>query len=394
MADTRESFHTCQNPNSVYSEDRPFDANSRKLTNESPAEPYQGAAVNQDKTTVHWGRRQLLVNEIEFLSLAMESLLSGPEDKIKKKLIVVFYAGAAPGNHLLLLAEFFPFMKFVLVDPNPFEFNFGSKNFMANFTIRNDMFTLELAAQFLREYNDDDYIRLFMSDIRNVPTEPSIERDMSLQKEIHRVLEPFKSFLKFRPPYFNPKKKNQRFTYLDGEIYSLIWGRSHTSETRLIVDRNSKADRAYDHRHYENQMYYFNKCTRTNCYRHEIRVNGFDHCYDCRAEVFVLDKYCELHPRLVEFAGRLDQVDTVAACVDRINTGLEANIHPVKFTLNLNEELFDGKYIFTHLEHLRRYDNPEALRAIMVPTENRRNGRMNGDNNLEELIGGLDLNRS
>jgi hypothetical protein len=57
----------------------------------------------------HWGQRKLFLNELELLTKYGEE-----ED-------VVLYAGAAPGRHIEHLSrEFFPTLRFVLVDPAPF----------------------------------------------------------------------------------------------------------------------------------------------------------------------------------------------------------------------------------------------------------------------------------
>ena len=36
---------------------------------------------------------------------------------------------------------------------------------------------------------------------------------------------------------------------------------------------------------YEEQMFYFNTVTRVGRYLHEVRAQGIDYCYDCKAEV-------------------------------------------------------------------------------------------------------------
>ena len=57
----------------------------------------------------HWGQRKLFLNELELLT------------KYGEEGDVVVYAGAAPGRHIEHLSkEFFPTLKFVLVDPAPF----------------------------------------------------------------------------------------------------------------------------------------------------------------------------------------------------------------------------------------------------------------------------------
>ena len=58
---------------------------------------------------LHWGQRKLLLSEIQFLAQHL--------DKLK----YVIYAGAAPGNKAFWLSQLFPSIKFILVDPVPFQ---------------------------------------------------------------------------------------------------------------------------------------------------------------------------------------------------------------------------------------------------------------------------------
>lgn len=68
-----------------------------------------------------------------------------------------------------------------------------------------------------------------------------------------------------------------------GDIYLPIWGPITTTESRLIV--TSCEEKEYDNTKYEEQMFYFNTVTRVARYPHNVTGEGFDHCYDCRAEV-------------------------------------------------------------------------------------------------------------
>lgn len=60
------------------------------------------------KSVAHWGQRKLLLAEVEFLT---QHAQPG---------ITCVYAGAAPGTHIEFLAQLFPEVQFVLVDPAPF----------------------------------------------------------------------------------------------------------------------------------------------------------------------------------------------------------------------------------------------------------------------------------
>lgn len=63
------------------------------------------------RPVLHIGQRKLFLNELQFLTNILPSKTSEG---------IVVYAGAAPSNHIWILHELFPNIKFVLVDPNEF----------------------------------------------------------------------------------------------------------------------------------------------------------------------------------------------------------------------------------------------------------------------------------
>lgn len=63
------------------------------------------------KTNLHIGQRKLFMNELQFLTHHLDS---------KNSMCYVIYAGAAPSNHIYKLHEYFPNIKFILVDPAQF----------------------------------------------------------------------------------------------------------------------------------------------------------------------------------------------------------------------------------------------------------------------------------
>jgi len=345
LIDTGLSFHTLQNKNSEKI-DQKFTRNNRTLLHDLSSETVYETSKNKEKekTTVHYGRRQLLINEIEFLTICLCDLEKefGLE-ALKTKKLIVFYAGAAIGKHFLVLAEFFPIIhKFILVDKEEFKLEYGNKLFKKNIQCINRFFDINLAEKYLKEYNDEEnYIRLFISDIRRTDkNETLIEEDMDLQANIHRTLKPFKSYLKFRLPYFDKRKNNIEKTYLGGDIYFLIWGRSHTSETRLLVHKDSLDSVTYDNRKYENQLFHFNKNERTFCYEHDIIADGFDHCYDCRAEIFVLEEYLKIYDLLKSLFNTIDNKKKIAEYANYINEVIEASDRDIEFSI-----LIDGRFL-------------------------------------------------
>ena len=116
-----------------------------------------------------------------------------------------------------------------------------------------------------------------------------------------------------------------------GEIYFPVWGPITTTEARLMVTGHKRRD--YDNTkcvllrvfgcisfpvpcnpvavcssqqnvgftpspvsscgRYEEQMFHFNTVTRVGRYAHTVRTEGIDFCYDCHAEVHILQRYLE-----------------------------------------------------------------------------------------------------
>ena len=229
------------------------------------------------KTVEHWGQRKLMLSEIEFLV------------HYGRPGTVVVYAGAAPGTHTNFLAEaLFPEMTFHLVDPA----RFTARPVPGRVELRNTMFTDETAEEFAALRRSGKRV-LFISDIRSMDEtmshdekEARVVHDMAQQANWVRTMQPAASMLKFRLPY-----EPGNTTYLAGEIWFPVWGGRTTSESRLIVTNPTAPPRVYSHEDYEDGMFHFNTKTRTTYFEHRQRGDGFDHCYDCAAEVFILSQY-------------------------------------------------------------------------------------------------------
>lgn len=281
-----DSPHVLQNANAKY-----LDTFSRVLKDDFEQAPYK-RRKGEDKTTVHFGQRKLLLSEIEFLTLAINEIIA--ENYTNTKFLVV-YAGAAPGHHCALLINMFPFFEYILVDPA--EFKIDDRSYKAKVKIENAFFTDEMAQSIREKYKD--YEILFISDIRTanyrvltrLDTELKVEKDMEDQMRWVKILKPLKSILKFRLPYVGSEKVTKtELEYLDGQIYIQVWPGCTSSETRLIVGREFKT-KMYDCIKYENQMFRYNTVERVSCYQHDAKGFGIDHCYDCRAEVYILSEY-------------------------------------------------------------------------------------------------------
>lgn len=119
--------------------------------------------------------------------------------------------------------------------------------------------------------------------------------DMRMQERWVHLMRPRAAMLKFCLPY--NADKQPAVDYLDGQIYLPVWGPRTTSESRLFVT-DPTSTRTYDTRDYDNAMWHFNVLTRVSLYPHSSchdhashRAMGYDCCYDCTAERFVLRGY-------------------------------------------------------------------------------------------------------
>ena len=228
---------------------------------------------------------------------------SGSEDD---EPLTVIYAGAAPGTHTTFLMDLFPRLKFVLVDPAPFSPKLVESE---RLLLRQELFTDDVA----REYAGQKV--LFICDIRacdwSMQSEDEVSSqvwdDMAAQMGWHMILRPQKSMLKFRLRW-----EAGLTDYLAGNIYLPVWGPITTTEARLIPDGFDMCK--WDNTKYEEQMFYFNTVTRVARYQHSLPVGldseGLDYCYDCRAEIDILDRYCR------EYLEMKDEADIKAKIVE------------------------------------------------------------------------------
>ena len=249
----------------------------RLLLPDAPQREYKERGEEMT-STCHWGQRKLLLSEIEFMTMFPHHT-------------TVVYAGAAPGTHIPYLSSLFPKTHFVLFDPANFTCQQAAK-----ISIRNEMFTDKIASEF---YGQDV---LFISDIRVADfhvlnfaaNESQIAQDMENQMKWHQLMNPIASILKFRLPW----DKNQT-EYLTGDIKLPVWGPQRTTEARLIVKRDAGM-RKYDDLKYEQQMSSFNTHTRVAIYPHTEEISDvgdslYCHCYDCVAEIRILEAYLKMH---------------------------------------------------------------------------------------------------
>jgi cap2 methyltransferase len=264
-------------------------------------------------STCHWGQRKLLLSEIEFMTMF-------PDHQ------TVVYAGAAPGTHIPYLSSLFPETKFVLIDPAPF-----TCHATENILTKQEMFTDDIAMSFA---NQDV---LFISDIRAVDfrtatvieTEEQIAIDMNAQMRWHEIMNPIASILKFRLPWDKGTTE-----YLAGDIKLPVWGPQRTTEARLIVKRGAGM-RTYDDLKYEQQMSSFNTHTRVAIYPHTKRISDvgdplYCHCYDCVAEIRILEAYLKMRAMHVDASTIRDmasQIDNALTPRRRMDENFDREEH-------------------------------------------------------------------
>lgn len=230
------------------------------------------------KPALHWGQLKLMLSELEFLTIAIKEL----ENKSDKKIIMV-YAGAAPGHHILYLSKLFPNIYFELYDPNKFAIPNTDqiKTHVQYFTDED--------AKYWSESKD---IILFCSDIRSEPTdEKNIQNDMNMQLNWWKIINPFMSMFKFRLPWSEGKT-----IYLEGDIYIQPYPGPTSTETRLIVRKNAKLIE-YDNIQYESLCFYHNVNIRTKKFgdcKYNIKDHLIDNCYDCTSFIHIVKQYIEL----------------------------------------------------------------------------------------------------
>ncbi len=282
------------------------------------------------RSTFHWGQRKLLISEIEFL-LEYGDLASN-----------VVYVGAGSrasptgislgGIHISKLSQLFPKHIFHLYDPTDFGILESEK-----IKLYNQYFTNKDA----KEWQDKNI--LYISDIRTVgdTTTDKVEyatgilSDMNNQLNWSRIMKPAASMVKFKLPYGEVGFDNT--VYPVGRNFLPVWGRPTTTETRLMfTDPENTIE--YDNYKHEEQMAYFNNNTLLSYYEHDHQIEGFDHCFSCRSELHILEKYV----RKIYGAALADHFQFMKRQVKRISE---------EITKSLTKRTFQEQYL-----HSKKYD--------------------------------------
>lgn len=291
----------------------PFNINppfSRVLTADAKEMTYS-ATNDKIRTRVHWGRRKLVMHEIEFLTLIGESDLKGA---------LIVYAGAAPGIHIPVLCEMFRGPSFLLIDPMDFKVEESHR-----IQIIKDFFDDKLARQIASKNKHRSIY--FISDVRKQGkdsknrdvTEDEIKAEQQQQMQWHFLVNSKRSILKFRLPWDQGTTE-----YLDGDVYLPVYGPQATTESRLITRKGHPGQtRMYDNQKYERQLMFFNNVTRHSLFPHDVKGEGIDHCYDCTAEIHILKEYLKAYPGRILESGKIPE--TVSLLSKDISRKIDKN---------------------------------------------------------------------
>jgi hypothetical protein len=225
-----------------------------ELNRELPSTYYAPADADSHRTTEHWGQRKLLITEIYFLT---KYAYQGQSD--------VVYIGAAPAIHIQCLSQLFPSIQFHLYDEKPISVREKSQI---------QVFQKLPTAEDFRRFHPDR--TLF---ICNFQTNNNPEDTMDQQHKWWKSLKPETSLLTFRLPQTSVKMK-----YLEGRLLAEPWASRKANHCRFIVTRGAK----------EKSLKYFHSKIRLTYYKNSDRdlfTAGLDHCFDCSAEIFILQQY-------------------------------------------------------------------------------------------------------
>lgn len=99
--------------------------------------------------------------------------------------------------------------------------------------IRKENFTDKIAMYYKNKLKGK-YV-LFITDIRDEPTEELIDEDLRMQKNWVRIINPEYSQLKFRSP-----RTYKKYNYFEGIIYNQAYSPDTSTETRLVIKKGAK----------------------------------------------------------------------------------------------------------------------------------------------------------
>lgn len=280
---------------------------------------------------VHWGQLKLFYSEFELLLK-----ISKYEKTNDLSHMLFVYVGAAPGDHTPLLLKYFPTMHMLLYDPRRFNDKLTKHERVITKTGDPAGWFSDGTVDEVKTIANNREI-VFISDIRREVNEPEILTDMINQQKWGIMLNAKYIFLKLRMPYLKPneyhllnydvsqiknkinkpnengnnnknenKNKNEsddNLMYLEGAIYSQIYPKDKSTETRLLAKRtkNNTYDMTnYSIYQYDKALSHYNLNIRPTCHYYkqsDDQINyilGSDTSYDSVGEYYFWFKYCKM----------------------------------------------------------------------------------------------------
>lgn len=224
------------------------------LQDNDPLEEYR-RRKDEEKTTISWGQRKLLMIFISFLSKHLDKEVKNP---------CILYIGAAPGVNIGIVSTLFPNITIHAYDPRPFGIKTNGK-----IILYQKKFTNQIAKFWAQEQRKYKNIYL-ISDIRTADytkakdlyeNESQILEDMKLQRGWIEIIKPCKAQIKFRLPYVLPNLPDE-YEYFEGIIYKQPWAPETTTETRLVLTSPDLKYKKYSCLKYQSQLFYHNATLR------------------------------------------------------------------------------------------------------------------------------------
>lgn len=228
--------------------------------NEGDQEEEYRRRKDEEKTSICWGQRKLLLTLVQFLTYFL--------DFEEYKNPIVLYVGAAPGFNIEIVTVLFPEIEWHLYDPANFKVKADK-----NIHIYQEYFT-DKTANYWRDQRRKGKNVYFISDIRTAnylkaknldENEKEIMQDMERQRKWVEIIQPLYSHLKFRPPYTGGNRPEE-IEYFKGMIFKQCFSPQTSTETRLvpILEDDKFQMKQWNCRKYQSQLFYHNVIIREN----------------------------------------------------------------------------------------------------------------------------------
>ena len=250
-------------------------------------------------TNIHIEKRRLLLCEVQ-------ALTSWYKDNPLQQHPIVLYTGSARGSELILLSQMFPSVFFVLYDGT--EFDKKLRELPDAFELHKVKVTTDVISGLAQRFSKMTERLIFICDMDfGIDT----EKDMNLQEEWMRLLNPAMSLLKFRLP------RKENMLYPKGVILYDVWSKDDSLDSRILIQNKHILKKiSYDSDAYEQSMFFHIKFARPFCYLKESRDmelqqyiyqdnNAYCPCYDCIAELKILQEYASV--MRADFGGVIHQ---------------------------------------------------------------------------------------